>query len=205
MTTSVLLRHVMILVAIWLTLSLLALVTGPYLMDLLSLWIAVIANQVLDGFHTRIALVPGDGDAQIQMIAIALDRYRVVDDVWLPVGAEIRAATNLSHALVPLVILVTVAIAWPGRLELRVRRFLAALPMIALVSSLTTPFLLAGKVQMFLMDLAARNGSQRDGGLLVEWLIFTETGGRWLLPLLLAAAIILAVNRSEPSARRSMW
>jgi hypothetical protein len=64
---------------------------------------------------------------------------------------------------------------------------------------LTTPPLLAGKFDLMLADYAARAGLKYEIPGVVYWMIFCESGGRWLLPLLAATLCIVVTaprNRS---------
>jgi hypothetical protein len=74
-----------------------------------------------------------------------------------------------------------------------------AVPAAALSVLLTTPFLLAGKVEALLRAYAAAAGLEREDSLVYQWMAMSEGGARWALPLLLALACIAAANRLAPA------
>lgn len=101
-------------------------------------------------------------------------------------GATVSAGTNVEHILVPLVLLFTVVICWPvTRWKHRGVLLLLSLPAALLSLVLTTPYLLVGKVEGLLQDQAQQVGVIRDKPLYLDWMLFTEVGGRWLLPICL--------------------
>ena len=71
------------------------------------------------------------------------------------------------------------------------------------VFCLTTPLYLAGRVEMLIMQAAAAREMPAAPfhSSLVLWAVFTEMGGRWLLPIVLAViSIRLGRQLSEYSA-----
>lgn len=101
-------------------------------------------------------------------------------------GASVSAGTNIEHILVPLILLFTVVICWPvSRWKHRGILLLLSLPAAALSLLLTTPFLLVGKVEGLLQDQATQVGIVREKPIYLDWMLFTEVGGRWLLPICL--------------------
>jgi hypothetical protein len=70
-------------------------------------------------------------------------------------------------------------------------------PAAFIVTGLTSPFLLAGQVEIALIEFALKEGVIRPEPLIMKWLIFNEMGGRWLLSLLGAIACITYVLRLQ--------
>lgn len=60
------------------------------------------------------------------------------------------------------------------------------LPVAALVLALTTPFHLVGLIELAVQKAAKANQFPRAAPLTLEWMIFLEGGGRWLLPVVAA-------------------
>ena len=99
-------------------------------------------------------------------------------------GASVSAGTNVEHILVPLVLLFLVVLCWPvSELKHRLMLIGLALPAAVVTLLLTTPFLLVGKVESLLQEEAFKMRVVRDEPLYLNWMLFTEAGGRWLLPI----------------------
>ena len=181
----------------WVVVSLAALHWGAELIRAIDPWLAFVVELALDGFDARIGLIQGEHDTQIQLLARAIEPIHISGPFGLPPGAEIRTSTHLSHAMIPLVLLLCFLIAWPaaGLKAWLMRGVLAVLVAFVLITA-TTPLLLAGKLEMFYVQLASQRGLSYSPGLLVDWTLFMEMGGRWLLPVL-AAATILLLGRSK--------
>ncbi|MGR8950704.1 MAG: hypothetical protein ACU84Q_21895 [Gammaproteobacteria bacterium] len=115
-------------------------------------------------------------------------------------GASISAGTNIEHILVPLVLLFTLVICWPAK-RWKHRGILLLLSIPAAVASLllTTPFLLVGKVEGLLQDQATQIGIVRDKPAYLDWMLFTEVGGRWLVPICLGLFCVWLQNSLFPS------
>ncbi|MEQ8661275.1 MAG: hypothetical protein RLW62_10690 [Gammaproteobacteria bacterium] len=116
-------------------------------------------------------------------------------------GQAVTTGSNLTHMLVPPVIVIALIACWPlsGWRQHAVAAALAA-PLAALAVLLTTPFLLAGKVEALLRAYAASAGVARDQSLVYQWMLMSEGGARWALPLLLALVAVTVAARSAPPA-----
>jgi hypothetical protein len=97
--------------------------------------------------------------------------------------------------LVPIVILFAALFAWPVD-SWRERTVLVALgvPAAIVISAVTVPFLLSGELDAMLIDYAAGAGLVRRAGPTVYWMVFCESGGRWLIPLVAAIFCALSVR-----------
>jgi hypothetical protein len=99
-------------------------------------------------------------------------------------GTELKASANLLHIMVPLVIEGTILLVWPlqrssQRLLLIALGFLAALLVILAV----LPAQLIGKLEIAFHEVAAKGQNPRPIPWFVDWMIFCEMGGRWLLAI----------------------
>jgi len=118
-------------------------------------------------------------------------------------GQVVTTGTNLFHVLVPPVIVVALVACWPLRGWRQYATAAAlAVPAATLSLLLTSPFLLAGKVEALLRAYAANTGLEREDSLVYQWMTMSEGGARWALPLLLALTCIALANRFAPSSRR---
>src|SRR5262249_17123074 len=127
-----------------------------------------------------------EGD-RVFMTAYVTRPIYVQERIAIPRGTFIDVSIDALHALVPVIILFTALAAWPVASWSRRARLLAAGLVAALcISLLTVPALLAGRFDLMLIDYAARSGMKYDAPGVVYWMIFCESGGLWLLPLMAA-------------------
>ncbi|NNL56908.1 MAG: hypothetical protein HKO71_04095 [Pseudomonadales bacterium] len=66
----------------------------------------------------------------------------------------------------------------------RVLLLLLGIPAFFLVTSLTAPLQLLGNLEIGFMNAAAKLGFKKEYPLVLDWMLLTEGGGRWLLPVL---------------------
>jgi hypothetical protein len=64
------------------------------------------------------------------------------------------------------------------------------LPGAIIVMAVTTPLFLAARVQMNTMQFALQMGGKPAKPFLIDWMIFTESGGRWLIPIVVGIVCI---------------
>ena len=104
------------------------------------------------------------------------------------------------HAL----LLVFIAVGWAqlryatvGHSRVELALIMADLVLLAV--ALTTPFLLAGKIEMLLQERSALAGIVRAEPAILRWMLFTEGGGRWLLAIVLALLVIALIDVVMPA------
>jgi hypothetical protein len=128
----------------------------------------------------------------VHLSATTLRSLEISKSLVIPEGLRLTTAGSLVHALVPLVILWSLIIAWPATVvREKVSLLLLSLPATLITVALTTPFLLAGRMEIMFSEMAFQRGEQREEPFALTWLLFTEGGGRWLLPIVMAACCIL--------------
>ncbi len=94
------------------------------------------------------------------------------------------------HVLVPPIVFLVAVVSWPASRWAEWRgRILISLPMLLCVVALTTTDLFIGLERMARIP-GRVNGIGDQMAVLMQPFIFMELGGRWLLPLLAAAACI---------------
>jgi len=148
-------------------------------------------------FAATLRLVEIKGQSVIQMTPFLLRPVSLTDQLALrPFVPLASFPVSVDHALVPLVLLITGVASWPfassREAAVRMLMTIAALP---LVLALSTPVLLVGRQQMLFVEAALRQGARFHEPGLVTLMIFMESGGRWLLPLGLAIACVVASRR----------
>ncbi|MGE3774487.1 MAG: hypothetical protein AB7I32_16305, partial [Gammaproteobacteria bacterium] len=86
--------------------------------------------------------------------------------------------------------------ALPAR-DRRDRALLAVsiLPLGLAILLATAPFQLVGLIELALQDYASSHGVARADPFSLHWMLFLESGGRWVLPLVFAALGYAGVRR----------
>jgi hypothetical protein len=186
----------------WCVLAVLGLVFAPAITRTLLPMMEAAVDLLQSDFSAYLALTDSNRGPQLMMSCT------VNHDVVLPSGARIPylgtyacASTDALHALAPIVIFLSLLIAWPAadRREI-VKRIVAAAWLLPLVVALTTPPLLVGVVESKLHADTFAAGAQLTA--LLQPFVFMEMGGSWLCPLL-AASVCLRVSawrRRAPAA-----
>jgi len=161
-------------------------------------WQAQWIEWLQPGFVIVLSLDPGAGAAAITMKPVTLQPIALTGDYVIPAEARLPASsTNLDHSLLPIVILLTALLGWPTR---RWREFAfraaLALPCLLLILACTAPLLLAAKLQMQMLQVIAALGASSPPTALVTTMLFMESGGRWLLPIVCATVCIALAARA---------
>jgi hypothetical protein len=162
----------------------------------------LLVNSLQSDFLGHLRIIDAGSDPMIAMSCTTRKAIVLAPGQILPPHASFDGgSTHVMHALVPLVLFATVLCAWPvDRLREVVSRVtcgaIALLPLIAL----TTPLLLVGKVHALFAETAAAAGVTHDAHFVVPLFLFMESGGRWLLPLILGTlCVLLAGGRGRPA------
>ncbi|UOA07168.1 hypothetical protein [Methylobacter sp. S3L5C] len=99
-------------------------------------------------------------------------------------GTKLKSSSHLLHLLVPLVIEMSVLLVWPVQnWTQRYLLIILSLLTAALVIMLTLPSLLLGKLEISFQNIALTGQNPRPVPWFVEWMVFCEMGGRWLLAI----------------------
>jgi hypothetical protein len=174
--------------------ALLLLWVGRSLIELLLSTFAWIFSVAQPDFQATFALSQGATGEIITATAQTTVGVAVAPGLYLPPATPLNTVwTELVHALVPAAILLAGLLAWPlSRPREILWRAALGLPSVFVVFCLTTPLYLAGRVEMLIMQAAAAREMPAAPyhSPLVLWAIFTEMGGRWLLPIVLAVIAI---------------
>ena len=182
---------------VWALVCLAMLALQRPLMASLLPYVDVIVRLLQSDFVASLRVVEVQGQCLIQLTPLLMRAVPLTNELALKPFVELEPFfVSVNHALVPLVLLIAAVGSWPvasyGEALVRMLLSVAALP---LVLALTTPVLLVGRMQMAVVELALEHGATFHEPALVGLLIFMESGGRWLLPLALAVACVVASNR----------
>jgi len=141
---------------------------------------------------------PGNGD--LLMTVHAYHSVPIAGDYSIAPWVPMETSIDAGHDLVPVALLLGVLLAWPHR---RGRDALAALLLgvaaCALMLVVTVALHFAGLYQINIQRAAAALHQTRTAPIYLPLFLFMESGGGWLLALLVAVAIgVLAGSRTSP-------
>lgn len=154
------------------------------------------ARWMAPEFAPALRVVADGPECLIELSAWALRPILVAADWEIAPGQTLTARTHVTHTLVPAVIELAVLSAWPARRwTRRLVLLLAGLATAPLVAAAVTPALLLGLIEIQLQEAAARAGGARPVPWVLDWMLFCEMGGRWLLPLAAAWSCIRLPSR----------
>lgn len=184
-----LIRFTLKVLIAWLGLSILAFIFRESLGAALLPFIEFGLQQLSDDFSPALALVANDNDHLISLSAWVMRPIIVVSGQVVNPGSEMTAGTHLTHTLVPPVIILSLLLAWPT-VSIAKRFILLALGLVMsiLVVALTVPLVLLGHLEIMFQDMATNTGQTRPVPVMLDAMIFLESGGRWLLAV--ASALI---------------
>ena len=183
------------LLVTWALLSALGALYGKALVTASLPLMQNVAQQITDDFYTRFAWDQKEPGMLLIDANFAVPKPSI-RALGIQPGATASAGTNVEHILVPVILLFIVIICWPVG-QWRSRFILLAMAVPASVMSLifTTPFLLVGKIETLLQEYAYNANIARAEPLYLDWMLFTESGGRWLLPISLGLACVWLLNK----------
>jgi hypothetical protein len=171
------------LIVVWLLVSLFFFIFGEAILQLLLPYMTWLVNLMANNFHVELKIF----DGQFIMSAIATqDVYRFNIPI-APKNTRIPANASVLHALVPIVILCTILLSWPNSFKKTIASMGFGLISSFILLSVTTPFLLVSHVERVFFT-AAQNyaGTALSPPLIMNWIVFMEIGGVWLLPIIFA-------------------
>jgi len=121
-------------------------------------------------------------DCSIELSAWVLRPVYLNVSHFIPPSTVLKSSAHLLHSFVPLVIEGSILLVWPVQ-HWRQRLLLIGLGLLtaALVVMTTLPPLLLGKLEISFQDLAESGSNPRAVPWFVDWMVFCELGGRWLL------------------------
>ena len=106
---------------------------------------------------------------------------------YIPPGTDLKSSAHLLHVLVPLVIEGTILLVWPvQRWSQRFLLITLGLLTAVLVVMATLPAHLLGNLEISFQDVALTGQNPRPVPWFVDWMVFCEMGGRWLLGIVAA-------------------
>lgn len=187
----------------WLAFSLAGFFWGDRLVQALLPFYEWTIEQLNGDYHIDTRIDGEPGSKNVVMAATALRNVAILPDRNLEAGKTIESSITVLHALVPLVILLTTLCVFPlNNLKQRAVLLALGIPALFLVSALTAPPQLLGNLEIGFINAAAKHGFMRERSMVLEWMLMTEGGGRWLIPILvgvLCGAAVRSLGRGEPA------
>ena len=178
----------------WIVLSALGYFYGQHLIDLMLPLMRGFAQNITDDFYINLAWQ--EENSRMLMIEANFGIPKMsIQALGINPGATVSAGTNIEHILVPLILLFLLVLCWPlTTLKQRGLLLLLSLPAALITLLMTTPFLLVGKVESLLQEQASAMRVVREKPAYLDWMLFTEVGGRWLLPISLGLLCVWLLN-----------
>jgi len=174
----------------WLVLSGLVLYLGEWLAKgLFPLIKAVIISMAPDLSPSLNLLKSAQSqlDYSIELSAWVLQPIYLNAIHFIPPSTELKSSAHLLHSFVPLVIEGSILLVWPVQ-GWRQRLLLIGLGLLTsvLVVMATLPALLLGNLEVSFQNIAEAGQNSRPVPWFVDWMVFCELGGRWLLAVVAA-------------------
>ncbi len=173
----------------WLVLSGLVWYFGEWLVKELFPLIKVVIMMMMMTFEISPGLkliksAQSQFDYSIELSAWVLRPVYLNAGQFIPPGTELKSSTHLLHTLVPLVIELTILLVWPVQRRSQ-RCLLLGLGLLTavLVIMAILPAQLLGKLEISFQDVALTGNNPRSVPWFVDWMVFCEMGGRWLLAI----------------------
>lgn len=184
---------------VWLLVSALLWWVGDGLLQALLPLLQAVVSQLTSDISPALKLVPSQGsvgESTIDLSAWVLSPIYLNELQFIPPGTELTSSAHLLHALVPVVIVLAIVMVWPvsawsQRLLLIGLGLLTAL----LIILATIPTLLLGHLEMTFQEVAQTGNRPRIVPWFLDWMVFCELGGSWLLAIL-GAWLCIQVQRS---------
>lgn len=171
--------------AIWLALSLLGFFAGDKLIHSLLPFYETVTDAASESYASNIEVE----DDKIVYYATALKAQPITPTRSLPAGSTIQSSITVLHALVPIVILFTVILTWPAQhFKQRIYLLATLIPALFFISAATVPIQLLGQLEIGFQNAALKAGLTRDEPFVLTWMLLTEGGGRWFIPVLTGLA-----------------
>lgn len=172
------------LIVAWLLVSIFFFVSGEWVVRALLPYLTAVTNMLAHNYTTELSISNNSTGKIIAIVATATEDVYRLEIPIAPIGTRINGSGTLMHALVPIVILYTILIAWPAALTKLFTHIVLGVPATLCMLALTTPMLLLSHIEQ-VFHTAAQNyaGKELPLPFMMNWVVFMELGGMWLLPM----------------------
>ena len=174
----------------WLIWSFLAWYVGEWLLKALFPLLKAVMMMMSPDISPSLKVISNAAsklDYSIQLEALPLRPVYLNANQYIPPWTELKSSATLMHALVPLVIELSILCVWPvQRASQRVLLVGLGLLMAVMVIIATLPAQLLGRLEMSFQNVALNGQHPRPVPWFVDWMVFCEMGGGWLLGIVSA-------------------
>lgn len=180
---------------VWATCTALGFFLGPMITEAMLPLYRLAVDALMPYFAAQLRVVePAEGARQIQMLATVIRPLPLTPEVTVPVGRQVPASITVLHSMVPAVVLMTLALAWPvhSASRLLVRATLALVASLV-VLLLVNPAHMVGNLEIGLQGAIEQMGGDRPEPWVIRWMLLMEGGGRWALAIV-AATLCISVS-----------
>ncbi|MEM8844039.1 MAG: hypothetical protein AAGB35_03260 [Pseudomonadota bacterium] len=184
-------------VIVWALLSIIFLIIGRYFIIAFLPYLTFLLD-IFAYNYTNALTITNDGFSSLIQTKITTTAIIYVNAIAVaPPGIELVASTNLVHSLVPVVILYTILLSWPNVAPKElVYLLIVSIPIMLLILGVSVASILTSHIQAAFFEEAMRISDRFiDPPFVVNWAIFLESGGRWLLPIIGAIICKSVTNR----------
>ena len=170
----------------WCALSLAGLLLLDPIVRVLGPAAEMLIDTLQNDYLSKLSMVGAGAGSQIVMSCTAIRDIRVHPDRLIPANRTVKCATiDAVHAVVPVVICLVPALAWPLRRRREaISRTLAFLLLVPLVFASTAAPLLLGLVHTWMYPGSFSPDAPIHA--LLQPFVFIELGGGWLIALIAA-------------------
>jgi hypothetical protein len=172
----------------WLVLSGLVWCFGEWmaqgLFPLIKAIIMMMTSDISPGLKL-VTLANSQTDYSIELSAWVLRPIYLNAGQYIPPGTELKSSSPLLHSFVPTVIEGSILLVWPvQRWSQRLLLIALGLFTAVLVIMATLPAQLLGSMEISFQNLASTGKNARPVPLFLDWMVFCELGGLWLLAIM---------------------
>lgn len=173
------------LIIVWLLVSIFLFNVGEWIIHALLPYLGFCVNLLGHNYTAELSIDSSVTGKIISLVATASEDIYRLEIPIAPKGTVFAGQVTLMHALVPVVILFTILFSWFTTRYRFITQIIAGIPMALLILTLTTPMLLSSHVEQ-VFHTAAQHYAEKELPMpfIMEWVVFMEMGGVWLLPII---------------------
>jgi hypothetical protein len=191
----------------WMMLSGLVLYGGEWLVKGLFPLVRAVMMSMTQDMTISLKLIKSPQsqfDYSIELVAWVLRPIYLNAEQYIPPRTDLKSSAQLLHAFVPMVIEVSILLVWPvQRWQQRLLLIGLGLLTAVLVIMATLPAQLLGLLDISIQGMTHSGSNPRPVPWFVDWMVFCELGGRWLLGIA-AAWLCIQFQRGLIRGSRSV-
>ncbi|MFO1435539.1 MAG: hypothetical protein U1F34_03950 [Gammaproteobacteria bacterium] len=179
------------LLCIWLLLSVIGVAAGKQILTPFIPLLESTTDTVMQDYSCRLSIVRESSDLRVMAALTATRPLPIAAEVGIPAGTTLNTQIDVVHQLVPLTILLVLVAAWPAtNVRIWLIRCGIGLLLCPVLLMATTPIQIAGLTEIAFQEYAVKLSAMRPKPFSLYFMLFLESGGRWLMALLAAALTV---------------